>query len=198
MTKNKFNPDIHHRSSIRLKDYDYSKAGAYFVTVCNQGREPLLGEVMDGEMILNDAGRMVEQWWMELNNKFPDMETDTFMIMPNHFHGIIMIAGTCLVPARNDIVGAALCGRPGFTDGQPHRVAPTLGTIMDWFKTMTTNEYIRGVKQSGWPSFPGKFWQRNYYEHVIRTEEELNRIREYIMYNPATWAEDENNPMNIK
>ena len=126
------------------------------------------------------------------------METDIFMIMPNHFHGIIMIAGTCLVPARNDIVGAALCGRPGFTDGQPHRVAPTLGTIMDWFKTMTTNEYIRGVKQSGWPSFPGKLWQRNYHERVIRTEEELNRIREYIMYNPATWAEDENNPMNIK
>src|SRR3970282_1256675 len=113
---------------------------------------------MDGEMILNDAGRMVEQWWMELNNKFPDIETDTSMVMPNHFHGIVMI------------VGAALSGRPGFMDwdgfgdGQPLRVAPTLGTIMDWFKTMTTNEYIRGVKQSGWPSFPGKLWQRNYNE----------------------------------
>lgn len=195
---NKFTPDIHHRRSIRLNDYDYSQAGAYFVTACNQGRESLLGEVMDGEMILNDAGRMVEQWWLELNNKFPDIKTDTFMVMPNHFHGIIMIVGAALKPAQNDTVGAALCGRPGFTEGQPHGVAPTLGTIMDWYKTMTTNEYIRHVKQDNWLPFPGKLWQRNYHERVIRNDEELNRVREYIMHNPARWAEDEDNPMNIK
>lgn len=188
----KFNPDIHHRRSVRLKDYDYSQDGAYFVTVCVQNRVCLFGEIVDGVMCLNDAGKMVEQWWMELNNKFPDIETDTFTVMPNHFHGIIMI------------VGAALCGRPDFTEGnqdkegQPHRVAPTLGTIMDWFKTMTTNEYIRHVKQDNWLPFPGKLWQRNYHERIIRNDEELNRTREYIMFNPARWAEDEDNPMNIK
>jgi Transposase IS200 like. len=132
---------------------------------------------------------MVEKWCLELMNKFPFVKIDTHVVMPNHFHGIIT-------------VGAALCGRPeqekGRTnkeEGQPHRVAPTLGKIVNWFKTMTTNEYLRQVKQN-WHSFKGKLWQRNYYEHIIRDENELNHIREYINNNPLRWDRDELNPFN--
>ncbi len=190
-----FKSDIHHRHSLRLKGYDYSQSGAYFVTICTQGRECLFGDVVDGEMRLNEAGCMIQKWWNESAEKFKNAEVDEYAIMPNHFHGIILI------------VGAALCGRPEINvqpsttentkAGQPHRVAPTLGNIIDWFKTMTTNEYIRNVRQKNWTPFNGKLWQRTYYEHIIRNEQSLQEIREYITNNPAKWAEDENNPVNI-
>ncbi len=161
-----FDPDIHHRRSIRLKEYDYSLPGAYFVTICTKNRECLFGHIRNNAMVLNEAGRMIERWWQELPRKFPMIDMDAHVIMPNHLHGIIAI------------VGAALRGRPERPDskeGQPHRVAPTLGIMIDWLKTMTTNEYIRGVRQYQWHPFPGKLWQRNYYEHVIRNEHEWTR-----------------------
>ncbi|MEW5745929.1 MAG: transposase [Nitrospirota bacterium] len=185
----KYDPDTRRRRSVRLQGYDYSREGAYFVTICIQDRACLLGEVIDGRMQLNDAGQMVTRWWNESANKFPTIESGGYIIMPNHIHSIIVI------------VGAALCGCPETNKqpetGQPHRVAPTLGNIIDWFKTMTTNEYIRGARTHGWQPFNGKLWQRNYYEHIIRNNDELNRIREYIINNPSRWAEDENNPANI-
>ena len=180
-------PQPHHRRSIRLKGYDYAQVGAYFVTICTQNRECLFGEIRDGQISLNDAGQMVGRWWDELTRKFPAVETDAYVAMPNHFHGVIL-------------VGAALCGRPEpesnvyATSGHPHRGAPTLGDIVDWFKTMTTNEYIREVKRQGWPPFPGRLWQRNYYERVIRNDDELCHIREYIANNPLRWAVDVENP----
>jgi REP element-mobilizing transposase RayT len=96
----RYNPNMHQRHSIRLREYDYSKAGAYFVTVCTQNRECLFGNIVDGKIKLNDAGRMVEKWWVELTHKYQAIETDVYVVMPNHFHGIIMI------------VGATLRGRP--------------------------------------------------------------------------------------
>lgn len=179
-----YNPDIHHRQSIRLSGFDYASAGVYYVTICVQGRECLFGEIVNSAMELNDAGRIVEKWWLELSSKFPAVELDEFTVMPNHFHGI------------THHVGAALCGRPPLCghDGHPRWGAPTLGDVMDWFKTMTTNEYIRSVKQLGWPSFPGRLWQRNYYEHIVRSETELNDIRNYITSNPTKWADDTENP----
>jgi putative transposase len=182
-----FDPDAQHRRSFRLKGFDYSADGAYFVTVCAQGRECLFGRIVNGGMELNEAGWMVETWWREMSNKFPSVGIDTFVVMPNHFHGIVCI------------VGATLCGRPvaDKEEGRPHRVAPTLGDIIDWFKTMTTNAYIRGVKQSNWPSFPGRLWQRNYYERIIRDEVEFDAIRKYIVENPMKWVEDTENPSNV-
>ena len=181
-------PNLHRRRSIRLKGYDYSQGGAYFITICTQNRECSFGDIMDGRMGLNDAGQMIERWWNELMGKYPHIKIDAYIVMPNHFHGII-------------IVGATLCGRPEIINrqphhqiGQPHRVAPTIGEIIDWFKTMTINEYIRGVKQHNWQPFHGKLWQRNYYDRIIRNEKELNQIREYIFNNPFQWAEDEYNP----
>jgi REP element-mobilizing transposase RayT len=181
-----------HRRSIRLQGYDYSRNGAYFVTVCVQHRECLLGEIVDDEMRLNDAGRMVERWWVELGNKFPSVETDEFVVMPNHFHGIITIVGADLRVCP-DRTGAHI-GAP-LRHGPLQRIndAP-LPEIVQWFKTMTTNEYIRTVKQHGWVPLPGRLWQRNYYERVIRTEEELRRIRQYITDNPSQWAHDRENP----
>ncbi len=205
----KYDPEVHHRRSIRLKGYDYTGEGAYFVTVCVQGRECLFGDVVDSAMELSKAGRMVEEWWSKLSGKFTGVEVDEFVIMPNHFHGIITIVGAppCGCPplspcgCPNSMPGQSYGadeprpGRPHGAEepkpGRPHGAAPTLGDVMDWFKTMTTNAYIHGVKQSDWPPFPGRLWQRNYYERVIRNEDELADIREYIRSNPLRWADDE-------
>ena len=218
-----YHPARHHRRSIRLRGYDYSQAGAYFVTICANNRECLFGEVVDGKMRLNDAGRMIEKWWLEMNRAFPTMETDEYIVMPNHFHGVVVIVGAdlrvcpivgadlrvcpivgadlrvCPIVGADlrvcPIVGADLrvCPIVGAGNRGAHTGAP-LPSIIQWFKTMTTNEYIRGVKTSAWPPFPGKLWQRNYYEHIIRDEESLNRIREYIRNNPLQWALDRENP----
>ena len=120
-------------------------------------------------------------------------------IHPNHIHGVIIIV------EPDDAVGANPRvrsenprvrpeSRQGQTLGQTHGSAPTLGKIMQWFKTMTTNAYIRGVKQDGWEPFPGKLWQRNYYERIVRNERGLNAVRQYIQNNPVRWTEDRENP----
>jgi REP element-mobilizing transposase RayT len=181
-----YNPDIHHRHSIRLREYDYSNAGACFMTFCAQNREYLFGEIVDGKVILNDAGRMVEKWWRELTKIFPSVKTDAHIVMPNHFHGIIMIG-----------VGADLRVCPVMKNGHDSKGAHTgapLQRIVQWFKTMVTNEYLRGVKRNELLPMPGRLWQRNYYEHIIRTEDELNRLREYVINNPAQWSFDNENP----
>ena len=178
----KYSPDVHHRRSIRLKGYDYSRPGAYFVTICTQGRLCLFGDVVDGNVILNESGRMVQTVWDEIPHHYPYVDVDAFVIMPNHIHGIVII------------VGAGPCACPD--TGQPQGVAPTLSLpdVVHRFKTLTTKRYADGVKQRGWPPFPGRLWQRNYYKHIIRDENELNRIRQYITNNPLRWALDRENP----
>jgi REP element-mobilizing transposase RayT len=190
----------HHRRAIRLPAYDYAQAGAYFVTVCTQNRECAFGEVVDGEMVLNEPGRMVETVWRELPQHYPGVEVDTLVVMPNHVHGIIMLVGAGPGPTSlPDVVGAGprACPDPG----QPQGVAPTgmmsLPDVVHRFKSLTTARYRRGVLQDRWLPFPGRLWQRNYYEHVIRNEEELDAIRQYIADNPLRWAEDRENPHNV-
>jgi REP element-mobilizing transposase RayT len=205
-------PGKQRRRSIRLTGYDYAQPGACFVTICTQDREPLFGKVEDGRLRLNPAGEMVWRWWHELSNKYPVVRTDAAVVMPNHFHGIIVIGGQpekrqpetgqprrAAPPDDGASVGATLCGRPRPGDdvaaGATPRDRPALGEIVGWFKTMTTNEYIRGVKQRGWPPFPGRVWQRNYYEHIVRDRDSLDRIRNYILTNPERWAWDRENPL---
>jgi putative transposase len=130
---------MYHRKSPRLSSYDYSQEGAYFVTVCVQGRQALLGKIIQGEMRLNQAGYMVERWWHKLESNFPSLKTDFFVVMPNHFHGIALLAENTASPLPACPQGA-------------HMGAP-LQKIVQWFKTMTTNEYIHGVKEHGWPQF---------------------------------------------
>lgn len=199
----KYDPLKHHRRSVRLKGYDYSQAGAYFITICAQDRACLFGDVVDGEMRLNEAGRMVLDEWHALPNRFPNVDLDAFFVMPNHVHRIIVITHADSVGAG--LVGAGLVPAPvpmatphGATqNGATTRFAPTVGDVVKAFKSTTTVLYIRGVKQSGWPSFHGRVWQRNYYEHIIRDEESLNRIREYIHNNPLQWALDRQNPTHV-
>ncbi|MHB1162722.1 MAG: transposase [Chloroflexota bacterium] len=173
-----YDPRIHHRRSIRAKEYDYSQPGAYFVTLCVNDRRCLFGRVVDEAMEMNPAGRTIERWWLELPNKFTHVTPDTHVIMPNHLHGIIVLRDYGTPPHGNQ--GA-------------HAGAP-LPAIVQWFKTMTTNDYIHGVRELAWPAFHVRLWQRNYCEHVIRDEAELCRAREYVVSNPLRWALDRENP----
>jgi putative transposase len=177
---NKYNPEIHHRRSIRLKDYDYSQAGAYYVTICIQGKVCLLGDIAESVVALNDAGKMIEKWWCKLPKKFELIELDEYVIVPNHFHGIVNIVGATLVVARDNAI--VRNNRAGTSP------APTLGEIIGSFKSIC----VYKCKNNGLNI--GKLWQRNYYEHVIRNEDELNKIREYIVLNPTMWDEDDENP----
>jgi len=183
----KYDPDKHHRRSIRLKDYDYSTAGAYFVTLCTFNRQCIFGEIADGEMRLNAIGNMVTRWWLKLGDKFPSVETDASIIMPNHVHGIVRIVGAD--PRVRPDSGTTM--RALHQEGA-HVGAP-LPRIVQWFKTMTANQYLRLVKNPRRMSFPGRLWQRNYYEHVIRNERNLNAIREWIETNPSRWQDDPEN-----
>jgi len=225
----KYDPSIHQRRSIRLKGYDYTQAGMYFITICTQNHECFFGEIKDEKMQLNDTGKMVEKWYFELTNKFPDIQCDEYIIMPNHIHFIInkidqyeltnrfkidnpktstfvgADLGVCptngVCPNENKIDKNLIDGNKtggqemGEHKGSPLRYAPNIGSllpkIVQWFKTMTTNEFIRWAKKDKLKTFKGKLWQRNYYEHIIRNENELNQIREYIINNPLKWNLDE-------
>jgi len=191
----------HHRRSIRLQGYDYSRSGAYYVTLCTQDRACFFGEVVDTDMHLNDAGRLVSDAWRALPDRFPPIVLDAFVIMPNHIHGVVVIAGdnnpvgAGLVPAL-DVVPAqnAAPVHDGSIAGATTRVAPTLGDVIGAYKSMVTVQYTRAVHTRGWPRFRKRLWQRNYYEYVIRNAESLDRIRQYILDNPRCWYEDRYNP----
>jgi REP element-mobilizing transposase RayT len=175
------------RRSIRLKDYDYARKGAYYVTVCLNDRKCIFGDVRNGEMVLNECGKMVQRVWDEIPRYYGGIDIDCFQIIPNHIHGIIMIVGA----------GPRACPdneKLNYHNGQPQGVAPTglsLSDVMHRFKTMTTKQYCEGVKTNNWPSFNKRLWQRNYYEHVIHDGVDLARICEYIVNNPAGWGHDE-------
>jgi REP element-mobilizing transposase RayT len=200
----KFNPEIRHRRSIRLRDYDYAQAGAYFVTICSQNRECLFGEIVEGEMQPSAAGDMIQMVWHEIPAHYPGVDVSEFVVMPNHVHGIIVI--TEISP--NHPVGAAPRGRPctrpmalGHPEpGQARGPAPTvrlsLPDVVQRFKTMTTKHYGDGVKHAGWPAFSDRLWQRNYWEHIVRNEDDLSKIREYIHNNPAQWELDKLHPQS--
>jgi putative transposase len=190
-----------HRRSIRLAGYDYSQAGIYYVTICTQGRLCLFGEIAGDEMRLSEAGRMVEYWWCELPNRYMTVNLAEFVVMPNHLHGIIVISesNTSSEPVGADRrvcprLDASVSGEDRIETNAGGHIGPPLPAIIQWYKTMTTNEYIKGVKTKGWPRFEGRLWQRNYYEHIIRNEESLNHTREYIMNNVAQWESDRENP----
>ncbi len=193
--KPKYNPNKHHRRSIRLKGYDYSQEGLYFITICVKDRECLFGKIENNEMILNDAGKMLNKWWKKIPEKFPDIELDVYQIMPNHFHAIVFNKGIgvganpCVCPIsdnENDLYINLDAPTPILGE---HMGSPLHG-IVQWFKTMSTNEYIRGVKTLGWKPFNGKLLQRNYYEHIIRNEKSYQTIADYIVNNPAKWEDD--------
>jgi len=173
-----YDPEIHHRRSIRLRGWDYARPGCYFITVCVEGKEHRLGEVVEGEMIRSTVGEMVDLVWKHIPRKFEGVELDDDVIMPNHFHAIVRITGA------EPHVGANRRTHSGVS----------LHRIVQWFKMQTTNEYIGGVRESNWAPFRGRLWQRNYYEHIIRNARELELTRDYIATNPVRWHNDPENP----
>ncbi len=177
----------HRRRSLRLKEYDYTQAGAYFITICTQGRACLFGEVVDGSMCWNAAGQLAAIMWTDMSVRFPGIDLDAFVVMPNHVHGIIVL------PDRA-IVGAP---RVGARERAATRAAPTVGDVVGAFKSLFTVQYIRGVKENRWQAFDRRVWQRNYYEHIIRDETELARLRRYIDENPLRWEFDRENPRRV-
>ena len=167
-----------------MKGYDYSRPGLYFITICIQDKKRLLGNIVDGKMYLNDAGKMVENEWLKIPIRFPTVQLHKYVIMPDHFHAIMEItAGGTLVVTPDD--QNTIDNRKGNHKGCPATV--TVGRIIGAFQSIVTVEYIRGVKNIGWQPFNGKLWQRNYYEHIIRDEKSYHRISEYIVNNPINW-----------
>ncbi len=249
----KFDPQKHHRRSIRLPGYDYARAGAYFVTLVTHQRQCLFGEVVEGEMVLNDLGRIVQWEWMRLPQRFQYIELGAYIVMPNHFHGILIfhddtvgatrrgltvdlsggaglhdevLAGIAVGATRqgiavahsgeaglqDDVLSGNAVGatRPGMTiahsgevglqddvlsgnDGSPlHPRGPqpsSLGAIMAQFKSRVTKRLWKTPALHGAP-----IWQRNYHDHIIRSDDEMARIWRYIESNPARWAADDENP----
>jgi REP element-mobilizing transposase RayT len=163
----RFDPQRHHRRSIRLQGYDYRQAGAYFLTICPQDRGCWLGAIDQGTVTWTDAGQIVDQCWEQLPGHYPHVELDTWIVMPNHLHGILVVTA----PQASV---------------QP---VPTLGQMVAFFKYQSTKRIntARGT--------PGiRVWQRNYYEHIIRNEASLERLRDYIVTNPLRWEQDQLHP----
>ena len=178
----RFNPERDQRRSIRLKGYDYREAGDYFVTICTRKRECLFGEITEGKMRVNDRGKIVEEEWVRTAVLRPYVELDSFVVMPNHIHGITCIRDN----GRNTARLAPTSGR----FGRP--IPCSLPTIIGAFKSACTRRINEMAKTAG------VVWQRNYYEHIIRNESELSRIRQYIGNNPGRWGEDIYNPRRGK
>ena len=183
-----YDPEIHRRRSLRLKGYDYTHVGAYFVTIVTQSRLCLFGEIVGKEMRLNKAGKMMCGIWEALPQRFPTIEIDMFVVMPNHLHGIVVIknrATTRVAPTElmDGGVDAPITDRFA------------LGDVIGAYKSLTTVEYARGVKQMKWSLFHRRLWQRNYYEHVVRHDESLKQLQQYILDNPAQWTFDKENPL---
>ena len=193
-----YNPDWHHRGSIRLRNRDYSQAGAYFITLCVENREHLVGDVVDGEMRLNESGKWANEYVSVLPQRFPDLFVDIHVVMPNHVHMVAVI--------RDDPVGGTAVGvihelplqhelplrQPALNDPEIRRLTRRAMLIPKMIGFYRMNVAKRINQMRGTPGVP--VWQRNYYERIIRGNDELNRVREYIRDNPGKWSLDSENP----
>lgn len=155
-------------SRIRLRGHDYSTPGYYFITTCIYDRSHRLGTIAGDQFIPNAAGEMIDRLWHTMPGRFPGATMDTWCLMPNHFHAIVGIG----------------------VDDEHSPPLPSLSSIMNWFKSVTTVEYIRGVKEHGWPRYHKQLWLEGYNEHIVRTERDLDRVRDYIDANAANWKQD--------
>ena len=187
----KYNREKQHRRSVRLKGYDYSSPGAYFVTVCAWNRECMFGDIINGELKLNEYGKVIRREWIHTGDIRSNVELDEFIVMPNHFHGILVINHRINLLRTGLMRGGVLQYAP--TGKGLRSPSQTIGAIIRGVKSAVTKSINILRKTPGMP-----VWQRNYFEHVIRNEKELCRIREYIRINPLQWDIDEENPENIK
>jgi REP element-mobilizing transposase RayT len=213
-----YDPNIHHRRSIRLAGYDYSQYGEYFVTVCVHGKKCLFGDVLDGDVQLNETGIMVKHVWEWLPQQYPYVSINEYVVMPNHFHGILTITDDCVGAVREppkEICTFNAVREPPTNCEPPletvHAVKrKPIGRLIGVFKTVTTkrfnemgglhnkiggSRFLGGVhnEMGGSRTAPtvDKLWQRNYYEHIIRNDDDYLRIAEYIQSNPINWKNDQ-------
>jgi putative transposase len=187
----KYDPNKHHRRSIRLHRYDYHKTGAYFVTICTKNRACILED-----RIING---IIKDIWQALPAWFPTIELDEFIVMPNHVHFVIWIISSHEY-VQNQILGQKDGGKPRpYIIPTPEKInaAPALGDIVGAFKSLVFTVYLDWINAND-PSRRAKFWQQNYYEHIIRDDRELNAIRQYIIDNPNNWIIDRDNHENIR
>ncbi len=182
----KFDPQKHHRKSIRLQGYDYSQAGAYFVTIVTYQRDCLFGKIENEEMQLNDFGKIADECWRAIPEHFPAVELGAYVVMPNHAHGIIVINNDESISG----VGATHWVAPTIPNTRPNGPKRgSLGAIIGSYKMVVTRRIQHEHNATG-------IWQRNYYEHIIRNEREMDNIWRYIESNPAQWDKDDENPSN--
>ena len=175
-----YDSKIHKRRSIRLKEYDYSQEGLYFVTICvnvgaNGIRPHIFGEVINGEMVLNDVGKIVHNEWLKTSDIRSNVQLDAFIVMPNHVHGIIVIT--------HDDRGVCDSDNQGVCDTPLRSPSNTVGAIVRGYKSAVTKQ----LRQLGHTRI---IWQRNYFEHIIRNTKDCNNIFEYITNNPVNWKQD--------
>ena len=186
MPESKFNSQKHHRHSIRLPNYDYAQPGAYFITIVTYQRTLLFGNIVNEEMQLNNFGKIVDECWRAIPDHFPNVELRAYIIMPNHIHGIIMINDHGATMSSSSSVGAR------HASPLPHGVkSHSIGAIVGSFKSTVTRRIGREFNSTG-------IWQRNYYEHIIRNEKDLQNKTNYIEANPMLWNVDNENPFNIE
>jgi putative transposase len=182
----KFDPQKHHRRSIRIMSFDYAQPGGYFVTIVTYQRDCIFGNIVNEKMQLNALGIIADECWRAIPEHFPNIELGTYAVMPNHVHGIIVIYDDKNRMATNSSPSGG--ARPA-SPLSPHGAKPkSIGAIVGSFKSAVTRRIGRELNTTG-------IWQRNYYEHVIRNHDEWDRIQRYIEANPSMWAEDEENPM---
>lgn len=162
---------MYHRRSPRLHNYDYTRGGVYFLTICTYRLAQIFGHVLDGNVVLNDLGRLVDEEWRKAADVRPTIEVDLHVVMPNHIHGILFKSES---------------QRTSLSADKTTLPPDSLGSIVAQFKSVVTK---RSRQLANPPSMP--IWKRNYYDHIVRNEQDLDRIRRYIMANPARWSEDE-------
>jgi REP element-mobilizing transposase RayT len=198
----KYDPQKHHRRSIRLKGYDYTQPGAYFVTICAYQRDEIFGAIINGEVRLSALGKIVREEWLRSAEIRKEIQVcgDEFMIMPNHLHGINWIVGADGVRPNMEWAHALrpnpMLPKPQKPDARRaslrlRRVPRSLGSFIAGFKASVTSRAGRELNMTG-------IWQRNYYEHIVRNDRELNNIRWYILNNPINWQLDRDNIQNIR
>ena len=182
------------RRSIRFREYDYSQNGLYFVTICVNGREELLGNVENGEMVLNNAGKIVDMSIHAIPEKYENIDIDSYIIMPNHIHIVIAIVGAIHeLPEKNELPEKERAIHESPLQNGWERRKMLLPKIVGYLKMNSSKQINILREKSGVP-----VWQRNYHEHVIRNEKELDKIRHYININPAKWEMDRYNPINCE
>ena len=206
-----FNPDIHRRKSLRLENYDYSKKGLYFITISLKYKLCFLGEIKNDIIKLFESWKMVKKIWLELEEKFKNIKLHNFVVMPNHFHWIIEINDDNIIVDNNDSMNIdknrmeidynenrvkidnnenRVNTRFTPTGGKFKYNKNSLSSIIQAFKSKTTNEYIKLVYAKKAEPFDKKLWQKDFYEHIIRNDKEYFKIDEYIRNNVKNWKED--------